>query len=180
MKTLICVEQPPIYITNLPSCKPRSPTTLHPRTWKVHAKAKGFSRTQAKVQDGKITSTETITRSKSFERKFGGDDDDKIPEVVFERMIVRILFYVGVPMVIGIAFLLVFNVAKEQHLWDVPLWLPLLTTFLTFGASALGIAYGTLSTSLDPEKKGSILGFEEAQKNWVEMWEEGDDDESRR
>ncbi|KAG8492033.1 hypothetical protein CXB51_015764 [Gossypium anomalum] len=36
---------------------------------------------------------------------------------------------------------------KERNLWDVPLWLPFLTTFNTFGASTLRIAYGTLSAS---------------------------------
>lgn len=77
-------------------------------------------------------------------------------------------------MALGLAFLHIFGVIKEQHLWNVPLWLPLLTTFLTFGASTMGIAYGALSTSWDEERKGSILGFEEAQKNWVEMWREED------
>ena len=100
------------------------------------------------------------------------DDDDKIPEAVWERIMFRILFYVGVPLVTGVALLQVFSIMKEQNLWDVPIWLPFLTTFLTFGASALGIAYGTLSTSWDAQREGSFLGFEEAQKNWVEIWKE--------
>ena len=59
--------------------------------------------------------------------------------------------------------------------FDVPLWLPFLTTFITFGASTPGIAYGTLSARWDPEKKGSFLGLEKAQRNWVEMWKEEND-----
>uniref|UniRef100_A0A5B7BLW3 Uncharacterized protein n=1 Tax=Davidia involucrata TaxID=16924 RepID=A0A5B7BLW3_DAVIN len=174
MKTLVCLEQPHFSITKPYPWKPKNPI-LHPttmktpylptRTLKLHAEAKGFT--------GAPANKETVSR-----KNYGsddGDDDDKIPEVVLERMIVRILIYVGVPLITGIAFLQVFSIVKEQHLWDVPLWLPFLTTFITFGASALGIAYGTLSTSLDPEKKGSILGFEEAQKNWVEMWREEED-----
>lgn len=103
------------------------------------------------------------------------DDDEKIPQAVFDRMIVRILFFVGVPMGIGVALLNLFGAVKAQRSWDVPVWLPFLTTFIFFGASALGIAYGTLSTSWDEEKKGSLLGLEEAQQNWVDMWMEEDD-----
>lgn len=75
-------------------------------------------------------------------------------------------------MATGLALLHLFGVVKEQNLWDAPLWLPFLTTLITFGASTLGIAYGTLSASWDPKKKGSLLGLEEAQRNWVEMWKE--------
>lgn len=81
-------------------------------------------------------------------------------------------------MAFGVTLLKIFQAIKEQNLWDVPIWLPFFTTFLTFGASTVGIAYGTLSTSLDPEKKGSLFGWEDAQKNWVEMWKE--EDEARR
>ncbi|KAE8705295.1 Detected protein of unknown function [Hibiscus syriacus] len=99
-------------------------------------------------------------------------EDDEIPQVVFERMISRILVSVGVPMATGVALLHLFGEAKDRNLWDVPLWLPFLTTLLTFGASTLGIAYGTLSSSWDSERKDSLLGLEEAQRNWVELWKE--------
>lgn len=62
----------------------------------------------------------------------------------------------------------------ENKLWDVPKWLPFVTTFITFGASALGIALGSLSTSLNAAEEGSFLGFEQVQKNWIEMWKEED------
>ncbi|XP_057462218.1 uncharacterized protein PAM68-like [Actinidia eriantha] len=168
MKTLVLPKHPPVYITTPSPWNPRTPT-LHHRKWKVLSEAKGFNRPQSSSQERKNAPVETIRRNAS------DDDDEKIPEVVFERMIARILFYVGAPMATGIAFLQVFGVLKEQNLWDVPIWLPFLTTFVTFGASALGIAYGTLSTSWDPKRKGSLLGFEEAQKNWVDMWREEED-----
>lgn len=88
------------------------------------------------------------------------------------------MFFVGVPLVIGFTVLLSINALKEQGLWDAPKWVPFVTTFVTFGTSTLGIAYGSLSTSLDADEKGSVLGFEQVGKNWEEMWEE--DDESRR
>lgn len=101
--------------------------------------------------------------------------DDEIPRVVFDRMIVRILVSVGAPLATGLTLLKFFEIVKEKGLWDIPIWVPLLTTLLTFGVSAFGIAYGALSSSWDVESNGSVLGLEEAQKNWVEMWREEDE-----
>ncbi|XP_031484163.1 uncharacterized protein PAM68-like [Nymphaea colorata] len=100
------------------------------------------------------------------------EDDDEIPQVVFERMIRRILFYVGAPMATGVGLLYLLDRVKSNHILDVPLWVPFMVILIGFGTSALGIAYGTLSTSWDPEKEGSLLGWEEAQKNWPMLWEE--------
>lgn len=137
-----------------------------PRTWRLHDGAKGFT---SRPKGG-----EPAARKGSTSGKKSGedDDDDKIPDVVWERMIKRILSYVGVPLVIGFALLKGFDVVIERGMWKVPLWLPFLTTLITFGASALGIAYGSLSTSLNEAEEGSLLGFEQVQKNWVEMWKE--------
>ncbi|KAK2366790.1 protein PAM68, chloroplastic [Trifolium repens] len=95
------------------------------------------------------------------------------------RIIGRILFSVLVPMALGLSFLHLYGELKEREIWNGPLWIPFLTTLVTFGASALGIAYGVLSTSLDAEREGSLLGFQEVEKNWVEMWQQetaSDDD----
>ncbi|XP_052206798.1 uncharacterized protein PAM68-like [Diospyros lotus] len=179
MKILICAGHPPTHIPR--SLSPWKPTRIQPHpalrreTWKVVAKAeaKGFGGAPAAANiQGQKSSKRADAAPRKTAGRNGGEDDEKIPKVVFERMIGRILFYVGAPMAAGIALLQVFNVVKEQRLWEVPKWVPFLTTFVTFGASALGIAYGTLSASWDPEEEGSVLGFEEAQKNWVEMWEE--------
>lgn len=169
MKTLAFAEHP---LTHIASPSPLNPTTpkLRNRIWSVHAKAKGFDRPPANSQKEKNARIEPIRKMSDEKNEY--KDDEKIPEVVFERMIGRILFYVGAPLATGIVLLRVFDVLKEQHVWDVPLWFAFLTTFITFGASALGIAYGTLSTSWDAEKKGSLLGFEEAQKNWTDIWRE--------
>ncbi|XP_044467911.1 uncharacterized protein PAM68-like [Mangifera indica] len=140
---------------------------LPSNTWKLHANAKGFgARTPATIKESAINNNNNNNRT----------EDGHLPQVVLERMIVRILVAVGVPLATGIALLHLFGMVKEQKLWDVPLWLPFLTTLLTFGMSALGIAYGSLSTSWDEEKKGSVLGLEEAKQNWVEMWKEENDD----
>lgn len=183
MKILSGLEPPPVHFPRTPPWNQRNPNlrsknlnhaTIDLRNWRLHAEAKGFNRapptnTLQQQKDRENAAT------KSNKRNNPEDDEDKIPEVVWKRIMFRILFYVGVPLVAGVGLLVVFDAVKEQNLWDVPIWLPFLTTFITFGASALGIAYGTLSTSWDAEREGSFLGFEEAQKNWVEMWKEEED-----
>ncbi|CAN6569501.1 hypothetical protein ACFX13_002078 [Malus domestica] len=178
MKTLIFSSQPSLYLPNSLPWKPKT-LTFHPTTlqnlghlkrsaYKTHANAKGFG-------SAPPATTKEMPTSKNSGKNDNNDGDEEVPQVVFERMLVRIIAAVGLPLATGFAFLKVFDAVKEKHLWDVPLWLPFLTTLLTFGASALGIAYGALSTSWDAEKKGSVLGLEEAQSNWVEMWREEDE-----
>lgn len=174
MKTIFCLEQPYLF-TNLSPLKPKLPTLLQPRTtttFKVHAKAKGFGVTPNKVQEKESGVPKKSYQTPKENNAEEDDDDDKIPQVVLDRLIVRILVYVGVPLLTGMVMLQGFSVVKEQNMVDVPVWLPYLTLFITFGASTLGIAIGALSTSWDPDKKGSFIGFEEAQRNWIEMWKE--------
>lgn len=142
-----------------------------PRKWRLHGSAKGFT---SRPKGGEPVARKGNTSTNEKNSKNDDDDDDKIADVVWERMISRILFYVGVPLAIGFALLRGFDVVIENKLWDVPKWLPFLTTFITFGASALGIAFGSLSTSLNAAEEGSFLGFEQVQKNWIEMWKEED------
>ncbi|KAL2901384.1 Uncharacterized protein RDABS01_026466 [Bienertia sinuspersici] len=89
-------------------------------------------------------------------------------------MIRRIVASVGLPLGLRIVMLQVFSILKEKQLWDVPLWVPFITSFVLFGSLVLGVAYGSLSTSWDPKKKGSILGFQQAKQNWDEIWKEED------
>ncbi|KAI9159735.1 hypothetical protein LWI28_001401 [Acer negundo] len=79
-------------------------------------------------------------------------------------------------MATGFGSLFLLGLAKEQQLWNVPKWVLGLTTFLTFGSYAIGIAYGLLSASWDKKRKGSLPGLEEAKQNWVVVWEEEEED----
>ncbi|KAF5743502.1 hypothetical protein HS088_TW08G00086 [Tripterygium wilfordii] len=180
METLLCSQKPPLHAPQIPpTSEPNTSPILNPtakqtpthdpKSWKLQANAKGFAgRSPAK---GRPKKPETTVRHRTSE------DDDEIPKEVFYRIIKRILVSVGVPMALGLLSLQIFGVIIEQKLWDVPRWVPILATLLTFGSSTIGLAYGALSASLDPEKKGSVLGLEEAQQNWAEMWR---DDEERK
>eukprot|EP01018_Ginkgo_biloba_P007637 Gb_03315 [translate_table: standard] len=103
----------------------------------------------------------------------GNDDkDDEIPQFVFDRMIKRIGFFVGVPIGFGFLLLNILNYLKMEFKWSIPIWLSAGTILIFFGSSALGLTYGALSTSWDPSNEGSLLGWSEAQKNWPEVWKE--------
>ncbi|CAN6324734.1 unnamed protein product [Urochloa humidicola] len=102
----------------------------------------------------------------------GADDDDELPQPVFDRILRRILFLVGVPMATGVALLNGYDALKRGGGVEVPAWVPLLTILVAFGTSAMGIAYGTLSASWDPDREGSLLGIDEARANWPVLWEE--------
>ncbi|XP_058085327.1 uncharacterized protein PAM68-like [Magnolia sinica] len=185
MNTLVCLRSKPLYTKSTIPCMKRSPTQ-HPtaihspynplhtpysaRARPPQAGAKGFG---VPVPDKYRRREDKEEEEEASNKNEGGDEDeDAIPQVVFERMLVRIVFYVGAPMATGVGLLYLLGVLKEQRVWDAPVWLPFLTALLAFGTSALGIAYGTLSTSWDPDKKGTLLGWEEAQKNWPELWKE--------
>ncbi|KAL3679118.1 hypothetical protein R1sor_022074 [Riccia sorocarpa] len=93
-------------------------------------------------------------------------DDDVVPEVVTNRMLKRISLTVGAPLAVGVLFFPLYYYLKVVKKVDVPEWLPLLTSMLTFGIAGLGISYGVLSASWDPAREGSLLGWREAQLNW--------------
>ncbi|XP_066388704.1 protein PAM68, chloroplastic-like [Miscanthus floridulus] len=100
------------------------------------------------------------------------DGDDELPQPMFDRILRRIAFTVGLPMATGVALLNVYDALKRGQGVVVPSWVPLLTILVAFGTSALGIAYGTLSASWDPDKEGSLLGIDEARANWPVLWQE--------
>ncbi|KAK9672588.1 hypothetical protein RND81_12G110300 [Saponaria officinalis] len=189
MKTLLALnQQPKFYITtNQTKCDQTTQllhstklhTFSHSKTsWKLHAQAKGFGNTSKNSTS--IQKKENASKTSSNKQEEGEeDDDDTIPQVVFDRMLKRILASVGLPMGIGLLILKVIDYLKEEQIWDVPLWVAFMTTFVFLGSSVLGVAYGSLSTSWNADKTGSLLGFNEAKENWTQMWKEDEEEDSK-
>ncbi|XP_065851141.1 protein PAM68, chloroplastic [Euphorbia lathyris] len=98
-------------------------------------------------------------------------DAGVIPEVVTNRMMSRMGFSVGVPLFIGLLFFPFFYYLKVGLKIDVPTWVPFIVSFFFFGTALLGVSYGIVSSSWDPMRKGSLLGWNEAQKNWPVFWQ---------
>lgn len=150
--------------------RPTSPVHMLPsrkRAKELQARGRGFGIT--------VSDKDRRPKEGDINNNTQNDGDDDIPPDVFNRMIRRMLFSVGTPMALGIGFLYVLSLLEKNSIWEVPGWLPFLTILLSFGTSAMGIAYATLTTSWDNNKEGSLLGWEEAQKNWPELWKEEDD-----
>ncbi|CAN8302141.1 unnamed protein product [Cochlearia groenlandica] len=168
MRALLCSHHTPLLSflsrrTYLKT-KPQNSKTLtlnnkHIHDSKLHASPKGFQSSRKSEKAGQPDPDPE-------------DDDPPIPQEVFDRMMGRIVVSVGTPLGLGVTILKLLEFLKDKNVWDVPLWVPFLTTLVTFGSSALGIAYGTLSTNLDPTKSNSLLGVDEAKENWVDMWKE--------
>ncbi|XP_078434316.1 transmembrane protein, putative (DUF3464) [Wolffia australiana] len=161
---------------SLPSFQPlTSPSSIMNTTsppWRRRVSPQQTGRTRARTSRilaaGKGRRGEEEGRGK----RRADEEDDEIPQVVFDRMVKRIIVAVGLPMGSGVGLLYVMNSLKDSGVWDVPVWVPFASTLLSFGTSALGIAYGTLSTSWEPEREGSLLGWDEAARNWPKLWEE--------
>nr|DAD36456.1 TPA_asm: hypothetical protein HUJ06_007097 [Nelumbo nucifera] len=98
-------------------------------------------------------------------------DEGIIPEVVTNRMMSRMAFSVGIPLFIGLLFFPFFYYLKVVLKIDVPTWVPFIVSFFFFGSALLGVSYGIVSSSWDPLREGSLLGWNEAQKNWPVFWQ---------
>ncbi|KAJ1298650.1 hypothetical protein BS78_01G469800 [Paspalum vaginatum] len=115
--------------------------------------------------------------------KDGGDDDEDeeeeeeddrdatIPEVVTNRMMRRVGVSVGAPLALGVGFFPVFYYLKAVAKVDVPTWIPFGVSFVFFGAALAGVSYGIVSASWDPAREGSLLGWNEARRNWPVFWD---------
>lgn len=109
-----------------------------------------------------------------------GEDEDEeedreeagvIPEIVTNRMMSRMAFSVGIPVFTGLLFFPLFYYLKAGLKIDVPTWIPFMVSSMCFGTALLGVSYGIVSSSWDPMREGSLLGWNEAQKNWPVFWQ---------
>lgn len=132
---------------------------------------KGFGpaprRKKTKKTKGEGSEDEDENEEDEEEEEEGG----VIPEVVTNRMISRMGFSVGIPLLIGLLFFPFFYYLKVGLKIDVPSWVPVIVSFFFFGSALLGVSYGIVSSSWDPMREGSLLGWNEAQKNWPVFWQ---------
>ncbi|KAK6158509.1 hypothetical protein DH2020_005823 [Rehmannia glutinosa] len=136
---------------------------------------KGFGPTPKKAKKSK----KPRKNYDSEEEEEEGDDDDEeddreegvIPEIVTNRMISRMGFSVGIPLFVGLLFFPFFYYLKVGLKLDVPTWVPFIVSFIFFGTALLGVSYGIVSASWDPLREGSLLGWNEARKNWPVFWQ---------
>ncbi|XAR70723.1 hypothetical protein NMG60_11027685 [Bertholletia excelsa] len=152
--------------------KPYQNQTPYPRFIPLSATLngpRGFGASPKKTRKAK-------KQKKGYEEEEEDEEEEEpeagiIPEVVTNRMISRMGFSVGIPLFLGLLFFPFFYYLKVVLKIDVPTWVPFITSFIFFGTALLGVSYGIVSSSWDPMREGSLLGWKEAQKNWPVFWQ---------
>ncbi|KAL5794636.1 hypothetical protein ACOSP7_003230 [Xanthoceras sorbifolium] len=163
-------EKYPIFVTNqyLYQCQFSHSTTLYATL----NSPRGFGQSPKKTKKTKKSKT-------GYDDEDDDDDDDEddeaeegiIPEIVTNRMISRMGFTVGIPLFMGLLFFPFFYYLKVVQKINVPYWVPFIISSVFFGTALLGVSYGIVSSSWDPMREGSLLGWNEAQKNWPVFWQ---------
>lgn len=87
-----------------------------------------------------------------------------IPPEVSRRMVRRMLIFSGIPSGIGFSSFFVNYYLMVNHVVALPSYFTLVESLGFFGLGFLGISYGVLSASWDPEP-GSLLGIGEFRRN---------------
>jgi Photosynthesis affected mutant 68 len=180
MESLIQVRlqsSPNLFNGNSIKHPPLIPSTISPlfqkrklRTKELHAKRKG-SGAAVSVPEKKRKSKEKEDQTDNSVNA-EVEEEDEIPQPVFDRMLRRISISIAVPIGSGMTLIYVLDKLNKANIWDVPGWLPFFLVLVSFGSGALAMAYGTLSTSWDPDIQGSFFGFEQIEKNWPVLWKE--------
>ncbi|XP_021903076.1 protein PAM68, chloroplastic [Carica papaya] len=133
---------------------------------------RGFGRPPKKTKKKKKSNPGCNVNEDEDEKEEDEDGEAGIiPEIVTNRMISRMGFSVGIPLFIGLLFFPFFYYLKVVLKIDVPTWVPFIVSFIFFGTALLGVSYGIVSSSWDPVREGSLLGWNEAQKNWPVFWQ---------
>ncbi|KAL2517272.1 Protein PAM68 [Abeliophyllum distichum] len=132
---------------------------------------KGFGPTSKKLKKSKTLKKNDDTDDEEEEEEEDEQEQGVIPEIVTNRMINRMGLSVGIPLFIGLLFFPFFYYLKVGLKIDVPTWIPFIVSFIFFGTALLGVSYGIVSSSWDPMREGSLLGWNEAKKNWPVFWQ---------
>lgn len=109
------------------------------------------------------------TRSQTLED--GEDDyvqpsDGTMPEIVASRMGKRMMLFGGVPFILLFVFFGAYFVLTYRFEIRVIPAVVAYSTLALIGSAGVGITYGIMSSSWDPEIEGSRFGWDEAQKNF--------------
>uniref|UniRef100_A0A7N0UX28 Protein PAM68, chloroplastic n=1 Tax=Kalanchoe fedtschenkoi TaxID=63787 RepID=A0A7N0UX28_KALFE len=154
------------HISRFPSSKPQPWRTSTLLCASLKPTPKGFGPKNLK----KPTKTRTNAPDDDDDEEEEEAEDSVIPEVVTNRMMGRIGLSVGIPLFIGLLFFPFFYYLKVVLKIDIPSFIPVMVSFVFFGAALAGVSYGIVSTSWDPLREGSLLGWNEAQRNWPVFW----------
>ncbi|MGB3299598.1 MAG: PAM68 family protein, partial [Phormidesmis sp.] len=87
-----------------------------------------------------------------------------IPEAVSQRMLRRMAVLSGAPVFLGVGIFFLAYYLQSRQIVEFPPVAVLLVTMGCFGLGVLGLTYGVLSASWDPEP-GGLAGLKEFKLN---------------
>ena len=123
----------------------------------------GNRRKKEKAKQPAIQTRRSQTRTK-------GNDSGAIPKEVSQRMLRRMGVLSGSPVFLGVGIFFLSYYLKSNEILDFPPVAVLLVTMGCFGLGVLGLTYGVLSASWDPEP-GSLIGLSEFKLNFGRVME---------
>ncbi len=88
-----------------------------------------------------------------------------IPEEVSKRMVRRASWLAGVPTTLGMSAFFINYYLLVNHIFELPTWFTYAETLALFGMGFVGLTYGVLSASWEPERVGGLVGLSEFQFN---------------
>lgn len=106
-----------------------------------------------------------VVKADVQEQEEAGAVNDTVPEQITDRMLRRIALFSGGPIVFGMLLFPLFYYIKKVQGIDLPVWAVYIVQTSVFGGGLLGISYGIISSSWDPQREGSLLGWNEFQAN---------------
>ncbi|MEO0801192.1 MAG: PAM68 family protein [Cyanobacteria bacterium J06642_2] len=124
---------------------------------------------KAKVKRAKVSSKRTASPAKSTQES---SPSNYIPPEVSSRMVRRVAVLAGVPSVLGLSTFFINYYLLINHILVFPNWVTVLESLGLFGISFVGISYGVLSASWEPETDGSLLGLREFRFNFANLREQ--------
>ena len=95
-----------------------------------------------------------------------------IPEEVSKRMLRRALWLAGVPTTLGMSAFFINYYLLVNGIFELPIWFTYAETLALFGLGFVGLTYGVLSASWEPERDGGLVGLSEFQFNIQVMFQQ--------
>lgn len=132
----------------------------------VRSEKKGFKQDSS---DGRLTEDREASMAKKPDSNTSSGSTPPMtppstPQKVVDRMFIRMVVCAALPVVLGVLSLPVFIYLKNTN-EDFPIWVVYVAQNIIWGGGLLGITYGIISTSWDPTREGSLLGFDEFKSN---------------
>lgn len=116
-----------------------------------------------------FNSSKTTTTTKSGKKSQNNRENaslSAIPDAVSKRMARRMVFFSGIPTMMGIASFFVFYWLFSQKIIELPPYLVLIVTSSLFGLGFVGLSYSVFSASWDEDRNGGLVGFVEFKTNF--------------